>query len=35
MFSTRQALESVLTARDAKDIYDVIAASERRLTKMK
>jgi excisionase family DNA binding protein len=35
MFATRQAVESVLAARDAKAIYDVIAASERRLTEMK
>jgi excisionase family DNA binding protein len=33
MFATRQAVDSVLAARDAKAIYDVIAASERRLTK--
>ena len=33
MFATRQAIDSVLDARDAKTIYDVIAASERRLSK--
>jgi excisionase family DNA binding protein len=33
MFATRQAVELVLAAKDAKAIYDVIAASERRLTK--
>jgi len=33
MFATRQAVDSVLDARDAKAIYDVIAASERRLAK--
>ena len=33
MFATRQAVEPVLLARDAKAIFDVIAASERRLTK--
>lgn len=33
MFATRQAVEPVLAAKDAKAIYDVIAASERRLTK--
>ena len=33
MFATRQAVDLVLGARDAKAIYDVIAASERRLTK--
>jgi DNA binding domain, excisionase family len=33
MFATRQAVEPVLAARNAKAIYDVIAASERRLTK--
>jgi excisionase family DNA binding protein len=34
MFATRQAVEPVLAARDAQAIYDVIAASERRLTKL-
>ena len=33
MFATRQAVEPVLAARDAQAIYDVIAASERRLNK--
>ena len=33
MFATRQTIESVLAAKDAKGIYDVIAATERRLTK--
>jgi excisionase family DNA binding protein len=33
MFATRQAVDSVLDARDAKAIYAVIAASERRLSK--
>ena len=33
MFATRHAVDSVLDARDAKAIYDVIAASERRLSK--
>jgi excisionase family DNA binding protein len=33
MFATRQAVDLVLAARDAKAIFDVIAASERRLTK--
>jgi excisionase family DNA binding protein len=33
MFATRQAVDPVLTAYDAKAIYDVIAASEKRLTK--
>jgi excisionase family DNA binding protein len=33
MFATRQAVESVLAARDAQAVYDVIAASERRLQK--
>ena len=33
MFATRQTIESVLAAKDAKAIYDVIAASERRLTR--
>jgi excisionase family DNA binding protein len=33
MFATRQTVDSVLAAKDAKAIYDVIAASERRLTK--
>ncbi len=33
MFATRQAVESVLEARDAKAIYEVVAASERRLSR--
>jgi excisionase family DNA binding protein len=33
MFATRQAVDPVLEARDAKTIYEVIAASEKRLTK--
>ncbi|MBN2575449.1 MAG: PTS sugar transporter subunit IIA [Deltaproteobacteria bacterium] len=33
MFATQKAVEPVLAARDAKAIYDVIAASERRLAK--
>lgn len=33
MFATREAVTQVLTAPDAKAIYDVIAASERRLGK--
>jgi len=33
MFATTQAVEAVLAAHDAKTIYDVIAASERNLTK--
>jgi len=32
MFATRQAVDPVLAARNSKAIYDVIAASERRLT---
>lgn len=35
MFATRKAVEAVLSARDAKAIYEVIAASERHLTKTK
>jgi len=35
MFATRQAVDLVLAASDTKAIYDVIAASERRLTKPK
>jgi mannitol/fructose-specific phosphotransferase system IIA component (Ntr-type) len=33
MFSTTQSVQTVLAARDAQAIFDVIAASERRLTK--
>ncbi len=33
MVATREAVDQVLGARDAKAIFDVIAASERRLTK--
>ena len=33
MFATREALEPVLAARNAQAIYDVVAASERRLTR--
>ena len=33
MFATQKAVEPVLAARDAKGIFDVIAASERRLAK--
>ena len=35
MFATDQAVQPVLAARDAKAIYEVIAASERRMTKLK
>jgi excisionase family DNA binding protein len=34
MFATAKAVEPVLAARDAQAIFDVIAASERRLTKV-
>jgi excisionase family DNA binding protein len=35
MFATREAVEPVLAARDAQAIYDVVAASERRLYRAK